>query len=219
MNNLSAKWASLGVAFYEEPIQSSPEEAIIDFLKSGEFPEDKKMIGIVLMWLKNYSNLIHVERLKKMSGDLNAFELAILGGIAKKVSSWGDSRWKAIEKSILTKNSKNVSFDIGDSQNFIKIKGLDEEFNSFGIRVAKITPDDDKKLMKREITIRSNLWLKNRVLFGSNVRSDVATLMEMGKIKNGYEAAKMAECSFTSAYRNFSALIEVGWPYFTLESK
>jgi len=138
MDNLSAKWASLGVAFYKDPIQSSPEEAIIDFIKSGEFPEDKKMIGIVLMWLKSYSSLVHVERLKKMSADLNAFELAILGGIAKKVSSWGDSRWKAIEKMISTKNSKNVFFDIGDSQ---------------------------------------------------------------------------------SAYRNFSALIEVGWPHFASELK
>lgn len=213
MDKLSAKWSSLGVAFYGPSILTSPEEALIEFLKSNEFPDDKKMISIVLMWLKNYSALVHVERLKNMLNDLNAFELAVLGGIAKKTSSFGDLRWKMIERIVQKKNSSSVSFKQGDTPSFIKLKGMDKDFALFGIKVAHVIPEDDKKLLRREVVIRNNLWLKNRVLFGSNVRADVATLIELKQIKNGYEASKLASCSMTAAYRNYSALIEAGWPY------
>lgn len=78
------QWASLGIAFNAIPTESvDPETTLILFLSSGEFPEDKKMMGLILLWLQHFSKLVHVERLKNLTKDLGALELALLGAISQ----------------------------------------------------------------------------------------------------------------------------------------
>lgn len=209
---LRDSWASLGIAFNSKSEECvDPETAIIELVSSGEFPEDKKMMGLALLWLKHFSKLVHVERLKTMAKDLGALELALLGAIARKCVADGDFRFRVIEKLAKKKNSGSPKFDIGDSETFIKMKGLDPDFASFGIRVATINPDDDKKLLQRGAILKKNLWLKNRVLFGSNLRADVATVISLKRADSAYAAAKILKCSPNAAYRNWKDLEEVEW--------
>jgi len=212
-NYLRDCWASLGIAFNSSEHKTcvDPETAIIELISSSEFPEDKKMMGLALLWLEHFSKLVHVERLKILTKNLGAFELALLGSIARKCVSFGDYRWRMIEKIAQAKNSGKPVFSIGDSETFIKMRGLDEDFAVFGIRVGPVCPDNSKKLLNRQAVISRNTWLKNRLLFGSNVRADIATLISLKRAETGYAAAKILGCSPNAAYRNWKDLEEAGW--------
>ena len=92
---LRDNWASLGIAFNAGSKNCvDPETALIALVSSLEFPEDKKMMGLALLWLKHFSKLVHVERLKTLAKNLGALELALLGAIAKKCVSYGDFRFR-----------------------------------------------------------------------------------------------------------------------------
>ncbi|MBF0363825.1 MAG: hypothetical protein HQK49_22585, partial [Oligoflexia bacterium] len=172
-DSLCNKWASLGVAFNIGDGQhrnTNPEQAIIDTIKAGEFPNDKKMFGLMLLWIFEYHDLIHVERLKSLSKKLSPFELALLAAISKKILAKGDFRFKAITNEAKKSFGKNPPhFQEGDDELFISRKGVDEDFVEFGIRVAKVKEDDLKKLLKRDHILKNNVWLKNRLIFGSNL--------------------------------------------------
>ena len=213
MNKLARIWASLGVAYYADPteIPSTPEDGIIEFLKSGEFPEDKKMMEIILGWLEENSKLVHVERLKNLSKALSEFEMAVLGAIAKKCAANGDHRWNVIVKTAREKVGEK-RFSQGDTENFIGVKGLDCDFSEFGIRIGTMRIESvEKKLIPRKFLIKKNTWLKNRILFGTNVRADIATIRELGLAQTAYRASKIASCSMQAAYNNWSDLEEANW--------
>lgn len=216
MNNhsdpLCNQWSSLGVAFYKgegEFKNVNPEQTIIDTIKSGEFPSDKKMFGLMLLWISKYHDLIHVERLKSYIKKLSPFELAVLAAISKKILDQGDFRFKAIIKEAQRIFGKNKpSFSNGDDELFISIKGTDEDFLEFGIRVAPMLADDPKKLLKREYIIKNNVWLKNRLLFGTNLRADFITVFTLELAGNAYQAARILNCSLNASYRNWKDIAE-----------
>jgi len=205
------QWASLGVAFaFGSRTQCDPETALINFVNSSEFPEDKKMMSIVLLWLKKYSSFVHIEKLKTPAKNLSGDALLLLGAIAVKCINFGDHRWKSIEKLARTK-SKSYTSILRDSDALINRNGLDADFLKFGIRVIPITPEDKKKLIKREQIFKMNSWLRQRLLFGTNLRADIATAIQLKLSDTAYGAAKLLGCSMNAAYRNWKDLTEAGW--------
>jgi hypothetical protein len=211
-DSLRDAWRSLGIAFHHPTKKKSdPETALIELVRAKEFPDDKKMLGLVLLWLSHYSNLVHIERLKTLAKDLLPFELAILGAIASKCLKAGDHRWKTIIKIAKEKNGKQ-QFEQGDSATFINMRGLDKDFAQFGVRIAPVSPDSEKKLRTRQEILKHNDWLKLRVLFGTNMRADIATVIALGLASTAYGAAKLLRCSPNTAYRNWNDLEEGGWP-------
>jgi len=208
---LRDQWASLGVAFaVSAEIQCDPETALIEFVKSSEFPEDKKMMGIVLAWLKEYSTFVHLEKLKSAVEQLQGDELLIMGALALKCIRFGDHRWKTIEKLVVRK-SKGHKPNLADQDIFIKRLGLDEDFLKIGLRVVPIVPENSKKLLERDRIFKMNSWLRQRLLFGTNLRADVATAKLLKLSDTAYGAAKLLGCSMNAAYRNWRDLTEAGW--------
>lgn len=207
---LRDQWGSLGVAFNaRSKIITDPETALITFLKSGEFPEDRKMISLILAWLKDYSNLVHIERLKSLIEDLGSFELAVLGGISRKCILYGDFRWKTIISFIKKRNTGKLSFEVNDSEYLIIKHGIDEDFKEFGIKVFLCEPERSEKVIQIAEIIKLNKWIKHRVLFGVNMRADVATVMVLNLATNAYQTSKFLKCSFNSASRNWNDLVSV----------
>ena len=214
-DHLRDVWASLGIAFNNRTqIQTDPESALIALVQSDEFPEDKKMMSLAMLWLTHYSKLVHVERLKTLAKKLRSFELALLGGIASKCVSNGDHRFKIIVR-LAEHSLKKKKFEMGDSETFIQMRGLDLDFAKFGIRIAPILPEAEKKLLTRAEIIRRNDWLKYRLLFGANMRADIAAVISLKLADTGYAAAKLLSCAPNTAYRNWNDLEEAGWPYKT----
>lgn len=209
---LRDKWASLGIAFNAPTsIISDPESALIDFLKSGEFPDDRKMISLILAWLKEYSELIHIERLKTLLNDLGSLELAILGGLARKCMRFGDFRWNTIINYINKRNTGPLRFDLNESAYLLQKVGEDQEFLEFGLRLAKITEERPEKVVQLKTMIENNRWIRYRILFGVNMRADVATVLALGLANSAYQTAKLLNCSFSSASRNWKDLTNVNF--------
>jgi hypothetical protein len=215
MNNqdrLAHDWASLGVAFNTgEGIykNASPEQTIINTIKSGEFPADKKIFGLMLLWMEEYHEFIHVEQLKSLCKNLSPFELAILAALSKKILNHGDLRFKAIITYSKKKFGKHTPhFKEGDDKLLLSLKGFDEDFNEFNIKVVPLKRDEKKKLLKREHILKNNVWLKNRLLFGANLRADFITVFTLGLAQNAYQAAKFLNCSMNASYRNWRDIVE-----------
>lgn len=214
MNNdyIRDQWASLGIAFnFNAETISDPESALIAFLKSGEFPEDKKIISLILAWLKENSNLVHIERLKTLIDDLGSFELAILGAIALKSRNFGDFRWKTIIDFVKKRNTGKPIFNINESEYLISKKGEDPEFKEFGIKISLIEPERAEKIIELKKIIEKNKWIRHRILFGVNLRADIATVKVLNLASTAYQASKVLKCSFNAASRNWNDLLNVNF--------
>jgi len=53
--------------------------------------------------------------------------------------------------------------------------------------------------------------LKSRLLFGTNLRADIAAVKSLKIADTAYAAAKFLGCSMNAAYRNWNDLTEAGW--------
>jgi hypothetical protein len=137
--------------------------------------------------------------------------LAVLGALSLKCVGFGDHRWRVLA-SLVTKILGNRKPGLVDDMDFINAHGTDADFLKFGIRVMPIEPDEPKKLLVRKKVIRMNIWLRSRLLFGSNLRADIAAVMSLKSADTAYAAAKILGCSMNAAYRNWNDLTEAGWP-------
>lgn len=211
-DHLRDQWASLGIAFNQKSeIVSDPETALISFLEAREFPEDRKMISLILAWLKEHSNLVHIERLKTLIEPLGSFELAVLGGIAQKCLSYGDFRWRTIIGYIKKRNTGKLRFETEESEYLLSKKGEDPDFRDFGLRVSTVEPERAEKIIEMRAMIENNRWIRHRVLFGVNMRADVATAMVLNLASSAYQASKVLKCSFNAASRNWNDLTSVNF--------
>ena len=207
-------WKSMGAAFEAGEIELPvpPEEIILSTVSSPEFPRNKQMIRLMLGWLAMYRELIHVERLKTQSPKLDARSLAVLGGVAHKQAGQ-DHRWKAIVRLVEKRlGDKPLVDPPADPAIQIERKGLDPDFTKLGIEVFQTTATQARKFRARRFILDNNPWLKNRLLFGANLRADVATVMALSLAPNAYGASQLLGCSRDAANRNWRALAEAGWP-------
>lgn len=201
---------SLGFAFHGRIPKASadPEKSILDLLPA--LFEDRKVFRMLLAWLGVASELIHVERLKALSEDLPARSKLVLGAVALKLAK-KDRRWKLLAdsmKNALSDNPHELIFPRELSDPYLMSKyGKDEEFAKFGVEIATILPEDEKKILSLRGILRANAWLRLRALMGANFRADVAYLFLSG-VEGPADAARVLGCSRDTAYRNWRALEE-----------
>ncbi len=207
-------WSDLGVAFVKESERGNidPEESLINLIQEAGFPTDKKWINLLIGWVKEYGDLLYLERLKNKLKKLSASELAIIGGLAEKFSA-GDHRWKIITREVQKKLGKDHPFfsSLCDHKSLLKVKGIDPDFQKFGIDVIPMKGSHSKKFKKRERVLKENIWLRNRSLWGSNLRADVASVLMLGLAKNKYQTAKLLDCSIDGVTKSWNAFHEVEW--------
>ncbi|MCC7441964.1 MAG: hypothetical protein IT285_10035, partial [Bdellovibrionales bacterium] len=183
-------WESLGVAFAENQSgvrDADPERILI--LSLPEFREDRKLLKLVMAWLIEYGDLLHVERLRSLARELPVESLTWLGGLANHQAygsgSKGDRRWLALLNFIKERIGpikKQVPASRLDELQAKRV-GADKGFGSFGILVPRLEPADPKKIRSRQAVLQENLWLRMRALMGSNWRADVASVMVLGVAK------------------------------------
>ncbi len=214
-DDIRDRWENLGIAFAINSSKASdadPEATLVESLK--EFQNDRKLLALILAWLKEFGDLVHVERVKAMIPNLSANELAWLGGLAQHQvthsASNRNSRWQSIVATAQKHLGKPAPlFETSKLDNLQSERnGEDESFALFGLRIPKVLPADSRKIRSRDI-IKKNLWLRMRLLFGTNWRADVATTILLELAKTSYQAGKVLGCSSETAYRNWNALKEV----------
>ena len=214
MNKLiDSKFASIGVAFYNEVDPTvSPEDAIISFLLSDDFPKNKRLMGLLLVWLKEFSKYVQVEYLKHEMTQLNYTQIATLGAIATKCVEFKDFRWRNLEATCRKKiKNVNSSLYVDDDEISLQYRGVDKVFEKFKIIIPNRKEESEKKLRSRDWVLSKNIWIKNRLLFGVNPRADIATVLELKSCRTAYAAAKILNISKPTAYRNWDDLKMAGW--------
>ncbi|MBF0299964.1 MAG: hypothetical protein HQK51_14660 [Oligoflexia bacterium] len=208
---LRDQWESLGIAFSVNSTKTKhadPERTLIKTIQ--EFQESRKMLRLVLAWLDEYGELIHVERLRALMKELSAINLSWLGGISNYMVQKGDLRWRAIEQVVRehfgnpTPKFSTSKLDELQAQRV----GEDQNFKKYGLTIAVTEAADSKKLLPFSTTIRSNLWLRMRTLFGTNWRADMASVLLLALASNPYQAERILGCAKETAYRNWKSLKE-----------
>jgi len=214
-DDIRDRWENLGIAFahsHSKVQHADPEVTIIDSLK--EFQNDRKILALILAWLDEFGDLVHVERIKALTHNLPANELAWLGGIAHRQTinrtASKNLRWQTIVDTIQKRLGKQKPHFETSRLDELQSKrsGADESFARFGIKIPKLSMSDPKKIKSREV-VKKNLWLQMRLLFGTNWRADVATSILLGLAQTSYQARKVLGCSPEAAHRNWNALKEV----------
>jgi len=207
---LKPKLICLGFAFYGNAVdQVDPEATLLDVLRiAGEEP---KAFQMLLAWLDKVRDLIHVERVRVLAGDLVGDALIALGILALKQVRGGDRRFSILADLAKEKLSKeslvNSSFANQADAFLIEKYGADRELLEFGITSQEVRSADPKKILTLEKILAQNPWLKFRALIGANFRADVAYVMARKLVQNPYQAAKLVHCSQETAYRLWKGLL------------
>lgn len=200
-------WGSLGIAYrLKERSLSSPEKIIIKTCNYSRFAIDKKHYSLMRLWLKHYNDLISTESLKKHIPELGYQGLVILYGISTECIIWGNRKW-TIVKEECEKMLKDIPPGKIEEDFFLKEKGIDPLYKEINARIAKIEIENEKKLSPRS-TVLTNPWLRNRLLFGVNLRSDIFTLVTLNQVKTAYQASKYLRYSLNSCYKNWNDIKE-----------
>lgn len=211
---LRDKLASIGINFAANMSgqkNCDPELVLIEVLESGEFPESKSLIRFVLALLLLYGNFFHAERIKSAIGTLSPLAVAILGGIALKLTKTGDLRWNTIYETCKTRLGTQPPKwgPVVEDKYAIKNRGTDPEFLQFGITCPVIEPEAMKKIRPISALIEDNTWFRNRALFGTNMRADTITAIQLYHPRTPYSLSKILRCSMDCAYRNWKDLSQL----------
>lgn len=212
MDRLSSLWLSLGVAFAGETKEAAdPEGTLIETL--SVLQEERKFLGLILAWIQEYGDFIHVERIKALAKNLSSLELAWLGGIALHVVGI-DKRWNIIVQFAEDyKKKQRRRFKMSKLDELAaKRKGYDRAFKKFGLTIQTVQMAKKTKLLKKSHTLKRHPWLKLRALFGANWRADIAWMMIKRPNQTPYQVAKYLGCNVETAYRNWSSLKDVNAP-------
>lgn len=208
MSKLINRWASLGIAFSARAsAPADPEATIIETL--SQMKEDRKFLGLLLGWLREYGDLVHIQRLRSLAVAIPVEERCWLGGVARHAGKF-DHRWHAIVNAV-QKGWHSDPPEIVTSKLdrlVAKKNSSDQEFAAFGITIPTAKVADSKKLRLRSRVLKEHGWLRLRALFGSNWRADIAWLMLQDAEQTPYQVAKVLGCNMETAYRNWKALKE-----------
>jgi hypothetical protein len=208
MDNIGQAWASLGIAFSAKAREvSDPERTLVETLSLLQ--DERKFVGLILAWIGEYGDLVHVQRLRSLAKEIPLSDLCWLGGIASHAALF-DKRWlvivKAAEKA--RANDKRRLSTSKLDRLVSRKKGRDKHFAAFGLTIPVVQPASAKKLLDRGQVLKHHPWLRLRALFGTNWRADIAWLMLQDAEQTPYQVAKTLGCNMETAYRNWKALKE-----------
>jgi hypothetical protein len=214
LNSIYEKLGGLGVAFYERTKNKNvdPEKTIICALSF--FDEDRKILNLVSTLIQELHSFIHVERLKALSKGLKPIDQARLGALSEYHGQY-DSRFRTFSKFLFENKSEENFFGISkvDQLRIEREKYKNSNYHPVGINFGVSFLQDDlkpnpKKFLNSKNILKNNIWFRMRLLFGTNWRADVATVMLQGLASSSYQAQKILGCSNETSYRNWNALRE-----------
>lgn len=175
---LLSRWVSLGIAFGRDKTKEDQdiEQTIIDTLPF--LCGDLKLLNLLLTWLDEMGDLIHLERLKTLATVLSPEDLAFLGAIAeftrKRFKNWRLISTFA-QKKLRYMFSRGfasglpermtISVDMGQTK-------ADPAFDRFKLKIPTIESSDKKKLIPRRYILEDHKWFSMRALIGPNWRAD-----------------------------------------------
>ncbi len=193
-------------SFKKNPIL--PEVAFTSGLEDAK--KDLLLLSLMRTWIIKNHNFISVEILKKIIPNMNnQGSVALLMGLLKHSK---DKRFESLYENFRPVEA-GFNKELDKMHHFSSQIGqtpYDKHWKSVGLDISELELDDDRKFFNKSLMLELNPFLKNRQLFGTNSRADVATLMELG-CENPSQIRDILSCAYETAHRNFNSLSEAGW--------
>lgn len=162
------------------------------------------MYGMLKLFLSHHHEFIRIDALINAEKSLTPIGRTTLSALAAFCAKeLKDKRFKKIKKySLKTPLSLN-------SNEYIESVGAEPHLLERGIIVREINTQDEKKIHSDQWLLKSNVWFKNRLLFGLGVRADAFSALQTNHIKTYYELSKILGSSLFSARKNFQDFYKI----------
>lgn len=167
------KWIRLGWVGTGEPFEGfvDPELLIIETTHSGRY--EGRILKAMLTWIRNYHDLINIQRLRHF---INTADTAVLGAVFEiAIKNGADPRLKTIIKYCKPNNNPEVLFKTGDEFGVYDNNQKEfarDEYLKWGLYCTMVEFYEDAMLDKKRI-LKKNPLLAIRALIGPNIRAEI----------------------------------------------
>lgn len=156
------------------------------------------------LFLSHHHEFIRIDPLLNTEKSLTPIGRATLSALAAFCAKeCKDKRFNKIKKYGL----KTPIFV--NSKKYVESVGAEHYLFNRGIIVREIKTQDEKKIRSSQWLLKSNVWFKNRLLFGLGVRADAFSALQTNHIKTYYELSKILGSSLFSARKNFQDFYKI----------
>jgi hypothetical protein len=169
-----------------------------------QIPCDLRLLSLILSWVNLHGDKVNIERIDKMVKNSRPPWLSLVARFAVSKKYY---RWK---KLIVISNEILSNGDLLSNQKRAELKGEEEWSRDSGFIIPQGSePTETKYILAPNQLAKINQHYFNKLLYGPNWRSDIATAIESGA-KNPYQAAKLCGCSYEPAHRIFADFLAAG---------
>lgn len=163
-----------------------------------EVSKDSRLLSLLCSWVSIHGDRVIVEKLMRLQKQKNA---PWLSAIAVMALNSGFHKWKRL---IQKQKTETFLIDRTLALSSIRLKGEEEGMRKQNFLVSKgsIRIRARDILSIRELA-QANKQYRNRLIFGSAIRSDIVTAIEHG-FETPSAIAKAVGCSYEPAHRIFN---------------
>jgi len=211
-NALNQKLAAMGitVASKKFPIKRALEvdieRTLLDVALAIESLEDRRLLGLILSWIKVHGEMVNMKRLQKFMKEENAKWIRLFAFYGLHL---GQSRWKILAQPIKA-GPPLANEAINMAKKRAAFKGEEDWSKNTGFLIAKGSESiHEKYVLSPTQVAKINLMYRSRLIFGSSWRADIITSMALGATTPA-EAARRSGSSYEPAYRVFKELEMAG---------
>ena len=205
------KWIRLGWAGTSEPFEGfvDPELLIIETTHAGRYEE--RILKAMLTWIRNFHDLINVQRLLHF---IDAADTAVLGAVINiAIQNGADPRLKTVLKYCKPNGLPEVLFKNGDEFGVYDKNQKEfarDEYLKWGLYCTMVDFYDDAMLDKKRV-LKMNPLLAIRALIGPNIRSEILfALLNSARI-HIKELSRQLGYAYSPVYKEIMSMASSGF--------
>ncbi|MBI3535222.1 MAG: hypothetical protein HY072_07030 [Deltaproteobacteria bacterium] len=204
--SLLADLRSIGIFFAEKPSKdANPEEVLIASL--GVLAQDAKLLYLVANWMSVYADLIHTERLLFLikNSPIPLTSLLLLAGLCRHASKEA-KKLRLVCRKVKEQTKKIKKLKKSSVAEYMELPvkmgqcQTNPDFKEFGIMIPPIVDLQDK-ILSVDVTAKTNLHIRMRVLFGASWRAEIAAYLLQNSETTFYRLRKDLGCTNETALR------------------
>ncbi len=196
---LTARMAGIGMNFAAEPDVDADIESTLVYASSlGMEQGDLRVLAVLTTWLGVHHAHVNADRLVRLVGAdpserVHAYWAAVATWLRR------DRRLARLAGGV---DGERIDLLPTGTSFLLERRGEDERFRGTRLRVPKGTlRDRQEDVLPEEVLVRRHAGYRNRVLMGPSFRADVWTALERAPDLSIADVARMASCSFATAWQ------------------
>lgn len=160
--------------------------------------KSSRIMETFLCWCLEYGHLLSPSKIRRMLKD-HPVDPRLLGGMISFFTSHNikKEQWKIL-KPFTKKGKRSISFG------GVRVRSPEPNFEKYGILIPNFELDKNKFLRPKEWTLKHCPEIRNRMLFGSVIHSDIASYLAKNPDANAYRTSLEIEHDKSNIFKNFN---------------